>query len=99
MITLLAKQLSEVLTNKPQRRSELCDRLHCDDRSLRRAVNELRELGFNVASNSQRAGYWYGNEADKERTISEYTARGIKDLRIAEAIKRGPDLGQLEVEV
>jgi len=99
MISDLAKELRDTLTDEPQSRDMLRDTLHCTDRSLRRAVSELRRHGYNIASNSETKGYWYGNEEDKERTIRDLRARAAELRQTALALEHGPDLGQMEVEV
>lgn len=99
MITLLAKQLSEILKSDPQTREELCAQLNCDDRSLRRAAAELRNVGFNIASSSHSKGYWLGTKEEMEALANEYDERGWMCYQVAWNIRRGPDLGQMEVEL
>ena len=99
MLSDLAKDLRDILTTEPQTRAELCDELSCGDRSLRRAVNELRKHGYNIASNSDTRGYWYGDENDKERTIKDLRARAAELRQTAIALENGPDLGQMEVDL
>ena len=99
MLTDLAKDLRDTLTDEPQSRAQLMDQLHCSDRSLRRAVNELRKHGYNIASNSDTKGYWYGTEEDKERTIKDLRARAAELRQTAIALEHGPDLGQMEVRL
>lgn len=98
-MTSLANELLAVLTDKPQSRAVLAEKLNCRDRSLRRAVAELRENGFNIASNSDTKGYWIGTEKDKERVIKSLKSRGFKLLREAYDLERGVDLGQMEVSM
>lgn len=93
----LAKLLLDTLTFKPQTRAELCDKLHCGERAVRRAVEELREYGYNIASNSETGGYWLGSEADRERTINELRSRARKLEQTAAALEKGVDIGQMEV--
>ena len=99
MLSDLAKDLRDTLTTEPQSRSELMDMLNCSDRSLRRAVNELRKNGYNVASNSDTKGYWYGDEEDKERTIKDLRARAAELRQTALALEHVPDIGQMEVSL
>lgn len=99
MLSDLAKDLRDILTTEPQTRADLCDALSCGDRALRRAVNELRKHGYNIASNSDTRGYWYGDENDKERTIKDLRARAAELRQTAIALENGPDLGQMEVDL
>ena len=89
MITLLAKQLMAVLKIEPQSREELCVRLHCNDRSLRLAVAELRLQGYNVASSSHCKGYWLGTKEEMKHVAYEYFARAAKVTDLGEAVLRG----------
>ena len=99
MLSDLAKDLRDTLTIDHQSREELCEILSCSDRSLRRAVSELRELGINVASSSHDKGYWLGTNKEMEIIAREYDSRAIKDFKIADAIRKGPDKGQQEVSI
>lgn len=103
MISLLAKQLSEILTTEHQSRKALCEKIHCKDRELRRAVTELRKVGFNVASSSScrgdDQGYWLGDKDEMQHVANMYFSMGYEDINTGLAIERGPDLGQMEVEV
>lgn len=99
MLSDLAKDLRDTLKTEPQTRADLCDELSCSDRSLRRAVNELRKHGYNIASNSDTRGYWYGDENDKQRTIKDLRARAAELRQTAIALENGPDLGQMEVDL
>ena len=95
----LALELSTVLTTKPQAKETLQMKLRCNEREVREAVTELRKMGYNVASNSGKKGYWLGSEEDKLRTVREYRSRAREMLEIADAIEKGPDCGQMEMEV
>lgn len=98
-MTSLANELLAVLTDEPQTRAELTEKLNCRDRSLRHAVAELRENGFNIASNSETRGYWIGTDRDRERVIKELKSRANKLLKTAYELERGVDLGQMEVSM
>ena len=95
----MAERLLEVLTNEPKSRDDIKELLSCSDRDVRRAVNELRLNGYNVASSSETKGYWLGNETDKNRTIAELKARAKALIDTADALAKGPDLGQVEVSL
>ena len=99
MLSDLAKDLRDTLKTEPQTRADLCDILSCDDRSLRYAVAELREHGLNVASSSHSYGYWLGTPDEMKRVADEYSERAWKCQKIADAIRKGPDMGQMEVEL
>ena len=98
-MTLLSQELLRALTNEPQSKDALKDRLHISEREVRRCVAELRNLGYNVASNSHGKGYWLGNDKDKECTVREYRSRASKLMKTADALEQGPDLGQMEAEI
>lgn len=93
----LAYMLLEILKGEPQGRGELCDKLHCGEREVRRAVKELREHGYNIASSSDKKGYWIGTEEDRQRTINELRSRARRLEQTAAALEKGVDIGQLEV--
>lgn len=93
-MTELAKRLWDELTDQPQTRAQLRDALGVRDRSLRRAVVELRKRGYNVATSSITGGYWRGNEKDKRVTIAEYRSRAYELLGTANAMECGPIEGQ-----
>jgi hypothetical protein len=104
----LARRVWNLLTDEPQSRFDLQSKLAVwnekgiaicpPERKVRKAIEELRSLGYNVASNSDTKGYWRGTKADKERTIKEYRARATKLLQTAEALEEGPDIGQIQME-
>lgn len=98
-MTSLANELLAVLTDKPQSRAVLAEKLNCRDRSLRHAVAELRENGFNIASNSETKGYWIGTDNDRRVVIRELRSRASKLLKMAYEMERGIDLGQMEVSM
>lgn len=87
----LADRLWDVLDSTPSTREELIEELGANDRTIRRAVKELRDRGYNVATDSDTGGYWRGNEIDKRRTINELRARAYKELATAEALELGPE--------
>ena len=99
MLSALAKDLRDTLKTEPQTKVELCDILSCDDRKLRYAAAELRAAGYNIASSSHCSGYWLGSPEEMEIVAMEYESRAWKCQKIAEAIRKGPDLGQLEVKI
>lgn len=90
----LALRLWEVLSDEPTPRAELAEMLNAPDRSVRAAVAELRENGYNVASCSHKDGYWRGNDADRRRTIAELQSRKVKLIEVIKAMERGPIDGQ-----
>jgi hypothetical protein len=107
-MTSLSRRLLDVLTDEPQSKWELQEKLAerrgkimiCPcERDVRRAIAELRSLGFNIASSSDQKGYWLGDEVARQRTINELRSRAMKLLKTADALEKGPDMGQLEVEV
>lgn len=106
----LSVRLWEVLTDKPKDKWELQSELatwdekrkvaRCpQEREIRNAVTELRMAGFPVVSNSHMQGYWKGNREDVIRTIKEYRSRERAAHKIADAMEKGPDMGQLEMKL
>ena len=109
-MTELAKRLYDELGDEPISKWDLQELLArpnknrtmmiCpSERDIRRAVAELRDAGFNVASSSDKKGYWLGDEVAKERTIKELRSRATKLLKTADALEKGPDMGQLEAKL
>lgn len=108
-MTQLAERVLKLLGKFPKSRYELQAELGVynekgiavcpSERDVRRAIAELRDLGYNIASSSDTQGYWLGNEADKERTIKELKSRAMKLLKTADALEKGPDIGQVNMEV
>ena len=94
-----SQELWSLLTNEPQSKWELADKLGCGERQVRRCISELRKSGFNVAANSDGEGYWRGSDSDRRRTVKELRSRAYKLIETANALEKGPDLGQMEVEV
>lgn len=108
-MTQLAERVLKLLGKFPKSRYELQAELGVynkkgigvcpSERDVRRAIAELRDLGYNIASSSDTQGYWLGDEADKERTIKELKSRAMKLLKTADALEKGPDIGQVNMEV
>lgn len=78
-----------------QTSQELHSKLGYSEREIRKAITDLRNSGWNIAATSGTKGYWIGSEEDRKRTVREYRARAYKMLKTAEALEKGPDLGQL----
>ncbi len=95
-MSALAEELLKELTTSPQPRRYLSWVLQCTDNELRAAVRELRDNGYNVASNSHTNGYWLGNAEDTERTIRELRAKAFTLIKRANALEAGLDKGQVE---
>lgn len=70
-----------------------------DERAIRRAVTELRQNGYNIASSSDVEGYWLGSDEDKRRTVNELRSRAMKLLKTADALERGPLNDQMEMQL
>lgn len=98
-MTLLSQELLRALTNEPQSKEALKDRLHISEREVRRCVKELRDAGYAIASSSRCKGYWLANKIEKEYLIREYLSRIAAEQRTVEALREGPDLGQMEAEI
>ena len=110
ILSPLARRVFSVLTTEPISKWDLQEKLATWDdkhkvviapseRDVRRAIRELRELGFNVASSSDHKGYWIGDETARLRTIKEYRSRAKALLDVADKLEKGPDIGQVEMEI
>lgn len=108
ILSPLAIRLFSVLTTYPISKWDLQEALADyegkvavipSERDIRRAVQELRRHGFNIASSSDQKGYWIGDETARQRTIKEYRARANTLLKVADALEKGPDIGQMEMEI
>lgn len=98
-MTELAKRVWNMLDKEvPLDRQMIADMAGTDERSVRRAIKELRDNGFNVASSSHAGGYWKGNDQDRRRTVSELRARAYKELETARRLEQGPDF-QIRMEM
>ena len=98
-MTTLSQELLKVLDYEPQTKDELKDKLHISEREVRRCIKELRDAGYAIASSSRCKGYWLASKTEKEYLIREYLSRIAAEQRTVEALRKGPDLGQMEVEV
>lgn len=98
-MTDLSKELLAELTSEPQSKWLLAEKLNADERSIRRAVKELRDNGYIVVSHSLNRGYKLGSEKDREGMIREYESRIASMSATVKALKEGRDLGQLEVDL
>lgn len=110
ILSPLARRLYSNLTTEPISKWDLQEKLATWDekhkvaivpseRDVRRAIRELRELGFNIASSSDHKGYWIGDETARQRTIKEYRSRAKALLDVADKLEKGPDIGQMEMEL
>ena len=101
MLSDLAKDLRDTLTDEPQSARELKDKLGLRTGSeLRDLVDELRANGYPVCSRTtQGGGYWYGNAADIGRTIADLKSRRRELSDVIAALERGPLYGQMEVSL
>ena len=98
-MTELAERLLDELDNEPKSKWYLAQKLDTNERSIRRAIKELRDNGYVVISHSTNRGYRLGMEEDREGMIREYEARIASMSATVKALKQGRDLGQLEMEV
>lgn len=112
ILSPLARRVYSNLSTEPISRwelQELCatfDEKHKvaimpPERDIRRAIAELRSLGFNIASSSDydNKGYWLGDETARQRTIKEYRKRAATLMKVADALEKGPDIGQMEMDL
>ena len=98
-MTILSEQLLEMLTDKPQSKWLLAQMLNTNERTVRRAVKELRDNGYVIVAHSINEGYSLGTEKDRDGMIREYEARIASMSATVKALKQGRDLGQMEVEL
>ena len=82
-----------------QTSGELHDKLGYETRVIRDIITDLRNEGYNIASNSGSRGYWMGSAEDVKRTANEYRSRAYKLLKTADALEKGLDKGQIEMEI
>lgn len=100
ILSPLARGVYSLLGNEPITKWELKEKLAApSERDVRDAIKELRELGFNIASSSGKKGYWLGDENARQRTIKEYRSRANSLNKTADALEKGPDIGQVEMEI
>ena len=89
--------LLSALTSRPQKRKDLCRKVGCSDRVLRRLIRELRLEGIPVCSNSHTPGYWLGNEDETKHMVREMQHRGLQCLEAARKMElnrqRGEQIG------
>lgn len=102
MISVLARELRDILTDRYQTRAELCSILstaghQVRDRALRDAVKELRRQGYPVVSSSKLKGYKYGTRKEVEAAARELEHRGVDCLESARALRAGLDIGQQSI--
>ena len=98
-MTTLSQELLDVLTNEPQSKWLLAEKLNTNERAVRRAIKELRDNGYIIVSNSTNRGYWLGTDKDRERIVRELEARISSMSATVRALKQGRDLGQMEVDL
>lgn len=91
-------KLLSILTDKPQSKEELSAQMNASERSVRKAVEELRSEGVPVVSSSHLKGYWLGTKEEAMRTAREYKSRAMRMLRTARALELGEDIGQVNME-
>jgi len=92
------EKLLSILTDKPQSKEELSAQMNTSERSVRKAVEELRREGVPVVSSSHLKGYWLGTKEEAMITAKEYKSRAMRMLRTARALELGEDVGQVSME-
>ena len=104
MISELAKKLYGILTYDYQSREVLCAKMSSSDREvrdrqLRDIFKELKDQGYPVFSSSHTKGYKRATPQEVEMLAREYEKRGVSCFRTAGNLRKGLDLGQMEVEI
>jgi transcription initiation factor IIE alpha subunit len=95
----LAKRIWDLLDDEVKLNKDMIAALtNSDERTVRRAIKELRDNGYNVATDSHTGGYWKGNAEDRRRTVAELRARAYKELATARALEMGPS-DQIAIEL
>lgn len=94
-----ARILLELLDEHPKDKDTLHTMLNVNVRTVRQYVDELRLRGIQVASNSHTKGYWLGSKEDIALTIADYRSRARKLYAIADALEKGEDIGQEEMDI
>lgn len=97
-MTALSEELLQVLTNEPQSKWLLAEKLNTNERTIRRCIKELRDNGYIIVSHSLNSGYRLGSEKDRDGMIREYESRIASMAATVKALKEGKDLGQMEME-
>jgi len=81
---ILLQMLSTASRAQPLSREYLARSLRTSDRAIRKAVEELRECGFRVASDSNHYGYWLcKSDAEYKAFRANYLAHAFRQLHIA----------------
>lgn len=110
ILSPLARRLYNCLSKTPKTKWELQSELTTWDergkepkmppeREVRDAINELRMAGFPIVSNSKSQGYWKGSKEEVMRTVKEFRSRERSAREVADAMEKGPDIGQMEMEL
>ena len=76
------------LGKKPQSRYDIANKCNINERTVRRAVEELRLEGYPICISSQGKGYWIGAGKEIESTARELESRAYKLLKVAKAMRK-----------
>ena len=79
MNDILLIELVEATKNKPLNRFEFSDDTGSTERQVRKDIEELRNKGYRICSDSSGHGYWLAkSEKEYIRFRSEYISRAVK---------------------
>lgn len=90
-------QILKLNYGKTVSRESLSMLAHSSDRSVRKAIEELRRSGEPIGQGPN-GGYSYGIPTDVKRTIGDYYAKAYTNLSIASALEGIPLEGQITIE-
>lgn len=94
---IIESRLLSILGSKPMSKGYLISMVGENERTIRRAIRNLREQGYPICSLSNGKGYWMGNKEDVRATASELRSRAFKLLRVAKVME-GIDPNQITIE-
>ena len=63
-----------------------------NDRKVRRAIEELRQQGYCILSDSGEGGYWFGNPIERECFILELESRRERLAETIRALRNPPQV-------
>lgn len=90
-------QILKLNYGKAVSRESLSMLAHASDRSVRKAIEELRREGEPIGQ-APNGGYSYGIERDVKKTIGDYYAKAYSSLATARALEGIPLDGQITIE-
>ena len=88
IMTTIESQVWNRLSHKPISRNALRLRTGYSDRQIRKAVQNLRNNGYPVISNSDKNGYWIARSEDEiYMLVNELRSRASEMLKTARSLE------------